>query len=64
MKLSATYITHTTYRSISFKSTLDVTRDSKNQFDISTTAKIWRDTSEIFDIETKEFGFFGSYRQF
>jgi hypothetical protein len=30
-----------------------VTRDPKNQFDISTTAKIWRDTGEIFDIESK-----------
>jgi hypothetical protein len=35
-----------------------VTRDPKNQFDISTTAKIWRDISEIFDIETKILAFF------
>jgi hypothetical protein len=36
-----------------------VTRDPKNQFDISTAAKIWRDTSEIFDIEMKIFAFLG-----
>jgi hypothetical protein len=36
-----------------------VTRDPKNQFDISTTAKIWRDTSEIFDIERKILAFLG-----
>jgi hypothetical protein len=36
-----------------------VTRDPKNQFDISTTAKIWRDTSEIFDIESKILAFLG-----
>jgi hypothetical protein len=47
------------YCSISFKSTLGVTRDPKNQFDISTTAKIWRDTSEIFDIESKILAFLG-----
>jgi hypothetical protein len=52
------------YCSISFKSTLGVTRDPKNQFNISTAAKIWRDTIEIFDIETKNLPFFGSYRQF
>jgi hypothetical protein len=34
-----------------------VTRDPKNQFDISTTVEIWRDTSEIFDIETKILAF-------
>jgi hypothetical protein len=45
------------YCSISFKSTLGVTRDPKNQFDISTTAKIWRDTSEIFDVESKILAF-------
>jgi hypothetical protein len=47
------------YCSISFKSTLGVTRDPKNQFDISTTTKIWRDISEIFDIETKILAFLG-----
>jgi hypothetical protein len=36
-----------------------VTRDPKNQFDISTAAKIWRDSSEIFDIETKNLAFLG-----
>jgi hypothetical protein len=36
---------------------LGVTRDPKNQFDISTTVEIWRDTSEIFDIETKILAF-------
>jgi nuclear transport factor 2 (NTF2) superfamily protein len=45
------------YCSISFKSTLGVTRDPKNHFDISTTAKIWRNTSEIFDIRTKIWAF-------
>jgi hypothetical protein len=45
------------YCSISFKSTPGVTRDPKNQFDISTTAKIWRDTSEIVDIGTKILAF-------
>jgi hypothetical protein len=47
------------YCSISFKSTLGVMRDQKNQFDISTTAKIWRDTSEIFDIKSKNLAFLG-----
>jgi hypothetical protein len=45
------------YCSISFKSTPGVTRDPKNQFDISTTAKIWRDTSKIFDIGAKIWAF-------
>jgi hypothetical protein len=34
-------------------------RDSKNQFDISTTAKIWRDTNKIFDIQTEILAFGG-----
>jgi hypothetical protein len=47
------------YCSISFKSTLGVMHDPKNQFDISTTAKIWRDTTEIFDIKMKILAFLG-----
>jgi hypothetical protein len=47
------------YCSISFKSTLGMTRDLKNQFDISTTVKFWCDTSEIFDIESKILPFLG-----
>jgi hypothetical protein len=45
------------YCTISFKSTLGVTRDPKNHFDISTIAKIWRDTSKIFDIGRKIWAF-------
>lgn len=45
------------YCSISFKSTLGVTRDPKNHFDISTTTKIWCDNSEIFDIGRKIWAF-------
>jgi hypothetical protein len=52
------------YCSISFKLTLGVMRDPKNQFNIiSTMPKIWREATEIFDIGTK-IGLFCALHQF
>jgi hypothetical protein len=39
---------------ITFKSTIGVTRDQMDQFDISTPAEIWRDTPQNFDNRSKQ----------